>query len=91
MIEGKNKYQSRRDFVRRAGKIAVIAPLAIIPAALSRKFRFQDMSGRLILSNALSAVSARPIVYLHLPHQNAFMHFRCAVIAIFAEVIRGRE
>jgi electron transport complex protein RnfB len=40
MVEGKNKYQSRRDFVRRAGKIAVIAPLAIIPAALFRKTSF---------------------------------------------------
>jgi electron transport complex protein RnfB len=35
--EGRNKYQSRRDFVRKAGKIAIIAPLAIIPFALSKK------------------------------------------------------
>lgn len=37
MSEGRNKYQSRRDFVRKAGKIAIIAPLAIIPFALSKK------------------------------------------------------
>jgi Na+-translocating ferredoxin:NAD+ oxidoreductase subunit B len=37
MSEGKNKYQSRRDFVRKAGRIAVIAPFAIIPLALSKK------------------------------------------------------
>jgi electron transport complex protein RnfB len=37
MNERKNKYQSRRDFVRKAGKIAVIAPLAIIPVALLKK------------------------------------------------------
>ncbi len=37
MNERKNKYTSRRDFVRKAGKIAVIAPLAIIPAALIKK------------------------------------------------------
>lgn len=37
MKEGKNKYQSRRDFVRTAGKVIVAAPLIIIPAALLRK------------------------------------------------------
>lgn len=37
MNERENKYTSRRDFVRKAGKIAVIAPLAIIPAALIKK------------------------------------------------------
>jgi Na+-translocating ferredoxin:NAD+ oxidoreductase subunit B len=37
MFKGKNKYQSRRDFVKNAGKFAVILPLAIIPAALSKK------------------------------------------------------
>jgi len=37
MIEGKNKYQSRRDFVRNVGKFAVVLPLAIIPAVLSKK------------------------------------------------------
>jgi len=37
MIEGKNKYQSRRDFVKNAGKFAVVLPLAIIPAVLSKK------------------------------------------------------
>jgi len=37
MNEGKNKYQTRRDFVKKTGKIAVIAPLAIIPALLIKK------------------------------------------------------
>jgi electron transport complex protein RnfB len=37
MSEGKNKYQSRRDFVKSAGKFAVVLPLVIIPAALSKK------------------------------------------------------
>jgi Na+-translocating ferredoxin:NAD+ oxidoreductase subunit B len=37
MKEGKNKYQSRREFVRKAGKIAVIAPLALIPLVLSKR------------------------------------------------------
>jgi len=37
MDQKKNKYQSRRDFVRVAGKIIVAAPLLIIPAALVRK------------------------------------------------------
>jgi Na+-translocating ferredoxin:NAD+ oxidoreductase subunit B len=37
MSERKNIYQSRRDFVRKAGKIAVIAPRAIIPAALLKR------------------------------------------------------
>ncbi len=32
-----NKYQSRRDFVRKAGKIAVVAPLIAIPSLLIRK------------------------------------------------------
>jgi len=36
-MEEKNKYQSRRDFVRRAGKLAIILPLAIIPVALAKK------------------------------------------------------
>lgn len=37
MNEGKNKYQTRRDFVKKAGIIAAIMPLAIIPAALLKK------------------------------------------------------
>lgn len=37
MDEGKNKYQTRRDFVKKAGKVAAIAPLVIIPAALLKK------------------------------------------------------
>jgi electron transport complex protein RnfB len=37
MSEGKNKYQSRRDFIRNAGKFAVVLPLAIIPAVLGKK------------------------------------------------------
>ena len=37
MTEGKNKYQSRRDFVKKAGKIAVVVPLVFIPVALSKK------------------------------------------------------
>jgi Na+-translocating ferredoxin:NAD+ oxidoreductase subunit B len=37
MAEGKNKYQTRRDFVKKAGRIAAIMPLAIIPAALLKK------------------------------------------------------
>jgi len=37
MSEEKNKYQSRRDFVRRAGKLAVIVPFAIVPIALVKK------------------------------------------------------
>jgi Na+-translocating ferredoxin:NAD+ oxidoreductase subunit B len=37
MTEGKNKYQSRRDFVKNAGKFAVVLPLAVIPVVLSRK------------------------------------------------------
>jgi len=37
MEEEKNKYQSRREFVRRAGKLLVAAPLIIIPVALAKK------------------------------------------------------
>jgi electron transport complex protein RnfB len=37
MSEGKNKYQTRRDFVKKAGRIAAIMPLAIIPAVLLKK------------------------------------------------------
>jgi H+/Na+-translocating ferredoxin:NAD+ oxidoreductase subunit B len=37
MKEGKNKYQSRRDFVRNAGKLSVILPLAFVPLALVNK------------------------------------------------------
>jgi Na+-translocating ferredoxin:NAD+ oxidoreductase subunit B len=37
MVEGKNKYQSRRDFVKNAGKFAVVLPLAILPAVLTKK------------------------------------------------------
>lgn len=33
----KNKYHSRREFVRTAGKIIVAAPLVVIPAILIRK------------------------------------------------------
>jgi Na+-translocating ferredoxin:NAD+ oxidoreductase subunit B len=33
----KNKYQSRREFVRNAGKLAIIVPLALIPVALAKK------------------------------------------------------
>ena len=37
MNDGKNKYQSRRDFVRKAGKVIIAAPLIIIPAALLKR------------------------------------------------------
>lgn len=37
MEEEKNKYQTRREFVRTAGKFIVAAPLIIIPVALARK------------------------------------------------------
>lgn len=37
MKKEKNKYQSRRDFVKNAGKIAIIAPLVVIPVILSKK------------------------------------------------------
>jgi len=37
MEKEKNRYQSRRDFVRKAGKVAVIAPLVAIPAVLSKR------------------------------------------------------
>jgi Na+-translocating ferredoxin:NAD+ oxidoreductase subunit B len=37
MNEGKNKYQTRRAFVKKAGRIAAIMPLAIVPAFLLKK------------------------------------------------------
>ena len=37
MKDQKNKYQSRRDFVRRAGKVIVAVSIAAIPLALVRK------------------------------------------------------
>lgn len=37
MKDKKNKYQSRRDFLRTAGKAIVIAPLIGIPAILAKK------------------------------------------------------
>jgi electron transport complex protein RnfB len=37
MENGKNKYQSRRDFVRTAGKIVVASPLFVLPVLLVRK------------------------------------------------------
>jgi Na+-translocating ferredoxin:NAD+ oxidoreductase subunit B len=37
MSEGKNKYESRRDFVRKAGTFAVVLPLVGISAVLARK------------------------------------------------------
>ena len=37
MKEDKNIYQSRRDFVRKAGKILVAVPVIILPVALSKK------------------------------------------------------
>jgi electron transport complex protein RnfB len=37
MERQKNKYQSRRDFVKKAGKLAVAFPLIIIPVALSKQ------------------------------------------------------
>ncbi|HQH23342.1 MAG TPA: ferredoxin [Bacteroidales bacterium] len=37
MSRQKNKYSSRRDFVSKAGKILVTAPLVALPLALSRK------------------------------------------------------
>ena len=33
----KNKYQSRRDFVKNAGRLAIVLPLAFIPVALAKK------------------------------------------------------
>ncbi|HEX2977284.1 MAG TPA: ferredoxin [Bacteroidales bacterium] len=37
MEENRNKYQTRRDFVRKAGKVMIAAPLILIPAALVNK------------------------------------------------------
>ena len=37
MKEDKNIYQSRRDFVRKAGKILIAVPVIILPVALSKK------------------------------------------------------
>ncbi len=37
MGKGNNKYQNRRDFVRKTGKILVAAPLVFIPAVLAKK------------------------------------------------------
>jgi electron transport complex protein RnfB len=37
MTEGKNKYQSRRDFVKYAGKLIVVLPLVVVPALLIKK------------------------------------------------------
>lgn len=37
MVESKNKYKSRRDFVKKAGQILVVSPLVAIPAALVLK------------------------------------------------------
>jgi Na+-translocating ferredoxin:NAD+ oxidoreductase subunit B len=37
METGKNKYQSRRDFVRTAGKILVASPLLVLPVLLVKK------------------------------------------------------
>jgi len=62
IMEEKNKYQSRREFVRKAGKLAIVLPLAFIPVALAKKLQYQDMYGRLILLNVPSAVSVRQIV-----------------------------
>jgi electron transport complex protein RnfB len=37
MDTGKNKYQTRREFVRKTGKLAVLSTLILIPAALTKK------------------------------------------------------
>ena len=37
MGDERNKYQSRRNFVKKAGKLAIIIPLALVPVALSKK------------------------------------------------------
>ena len=37
MEEKKNKYQSRRDFIRTAGKLIIVAPLIYIPVKLAKK------------------------------------------------------
>ena len=37
MSEERNKYQSRRDFVRRAGKFIIAAPLVALPLALVKR------------------------------------------------------
>lgn len=37
MEEGKNKYKTRRDFVKAAGKAIVALPLIVIPALLAKK------------------------------------------------------
>lgn len=37
MKEKKNMYQTRRDFVRKTGKILMVAPIAALPVVLSKK------------------------------------------------------
>jgi electron transport complex protein RnfB len=37
MENGRNKYQSRRDFVKAAGRIIVASPIIVLPVILARK------------------------------------------------------
>jgi electron transport complex protein RnfB len=37
MENNRNKYQSRRDFVKKAGKVLIVAPLVAVPFALIKK------------------------------------------------------
>jgi hypothetical protein len=37
MKEKRNIYQTRRDFVRKAGKILIVAPVVTLPLVLSKK------------------------------------------------------
>ena len=91
MKADKNKYQSRRDFVKAAGKVIVTVPLIIIPAFLAKKPLRLVMSGRSTRSNVLNAASAKPIVFLLLLPQNVSMHSGCVAIATSAAAICVRE
>jgi Na+-translocating ferredoxin:NAD+ oxidoreductase subunit B len=42
MSTGKNKYQTRRDFVKNAGRVAIILPLVTIPVLLARKTKVSE-------------------------------------------------
>jgi len=71
MEEGKNKYQSRRDFVRQAGKVLIVAPLIVLPVALAKKTNASGYVWQIDPLNAHNADSARQTVLKHLQQSNA--------------------
>jgi electron transport complex protein RnfB len=90
MKESKNKYQSRRDFVRNAGKALIAVPLVAIPVVLAKRISAKGYVWQIDPLKCTQCGQCKTNCVLTPSASKCFMLMLCAVTAIFAEGISGR-